>query len=202
MTYFFQSATKGAKIFIFRLLSEQELNFFTNCTTYVPTTAGNLVNENTRWNISGTLIKKVELSEDDVFCSPRTIFVHVKYKERKQAMDVCEELGETGVDTINNSTVTVNIIPGNFLAPFKTFAEWKLFYSSGMKNAAVQHFCFHGGRLYHWMPYDRYDGGNGIFKVRYYGTEEPLAISDQWSSRYKSSTKNDSLCVAASLGKK
>jgi hypothetical protein len=79
-----------------RLLTDQELNFFTNCTTYVPTTPGNLINEDTRWNISGSLIKKVDLSKDDVFCSPRTIYVHIKYKKKEQAMDVCEELGETG----------------------------------------------------------------------------------------------------------
>ena len=85
-------------IFFFRLLSDQELNFFTNCTNYVPTSAGNLVNDNTSWNITGSLIKKVELSKDEVFCSPRTIYVHVKYKERRQAMDVCEELGERGID--------------------------------------------------------------------------------------------------------
>ena len=83
-------------VFIIRLLTDQELNFFTNCTTYVPTTPGNLINEDTRWNISGSLIKKVDLSKDDVFCSPRTIYVHIKYKKKEQAMDVCEELGETG----------------------------------------------------------------------------------------------------------
>ena len=81
---------------IFRLLTDQELNFYTNCTTYVPTTPGNLINENTRWNITGSLVRKVELSEDDVFCSPRTIYVHIKYKKQSRAMDVCEELGETG----------------------------------------------------------------------------------------------------------
>ena len=50
------------------------------------------------------------------------------------------------------------------------------------------------------MPYDRQDV-NGTFEVRYYGTEEPLAISDQWSSKYKSNSGSDKLCVAASLGK-
>ena len=72
------------------------MNFFTNCTTYVPTSPGNLINGGTRWNITGSLIKKIELTKDDIFCSPRTLYVHVKYKQRKQAMDVCEELGETG----------------------------------------------------------------------------------------------------------
>jgi hypothetical protein len=50
------------------------------------------------------------------------------------------------------------------------------------------------------MPYDRQDV-NGTFQVRYYGTEEPLAISDQWSSKYKSNSGSDKMCVAASLGK-
>ena len=97
--------------------------------------------------------------------------------------------------------LTAATFSGNFLAPFKTYDEWKLFYSNGKKNVAVQHFCFHGGRLYHWMPYDRYNV-NETFQVRYYGSEEPLAILDQWSSKYKSNTGSDRLCVAASLGKR
>ena len=83
-------------VHITRLLTDKELNFYTNCTSYVPTTPGNLVNENTRWTITGSLIKKVEVTEGDIFCSPRTIYVHIKYKMKTQAMDVCEELGETG----------------------------------------------------------------------------------------------------------
>ena len=88
---------------------------------------------------------------------------------------------------------------GNFLAPFKTFKEWQLFYTNGKKNKAVNNFCHHGGRLNHWMPYDRIKR-EGVFHVNYYKSEQPIALSNQWSSKYSNTSKDGSLCIASSLG--
>ena len=40
---------------------------------------GNLVNTDTKWNITGTLIKKVDLKESDIFCTVgRTLYIPVR----------------------------------------------------------------------------------------------------------------------------
>ena len=41
---------------------------------------GNLVNIDTKWNITGSLIKKVDLKESDIFCTEgRTLYIPVRY---------------------------------------------------------------------------------------------------------------------------
>ena len=64
--------------------------------TYVPTPSGNLINDNTVWNITGSLIKKISLTESDIFCTSRTLLIPVRYRTAHDAMAICEELGETG----------------------------------------------------------------------------------------------------------
>ena len=40
---------------------------------------GNLVNTDTKWNITGSLIKKVDLKESDIFCTVgRTLYIPVR----------------------------------------------------------------------------------------------------------------------------
>ena len=80
-----------------RLLSEKEGIEFTNCLDYVPTPDGNIVNEGTRWNITGSLIKKITLSETDILCKDRTLLVPIRYQTFNDAMTVCEQLGEIGL---------------------------------------------------------------------------------------------------------
>ena len=81
---------------ISRILTEQEGIDFTNCLTYVPTPSGNLVNGTTKWNITGSLIKKISLTESEIFCSSRTLLIPVRYRTVHDAMAICEELGERG----------------------------------------------------------------------------------------------------------
>ena len=41
--------------------------------------SGNLVNTDTKWNITGSLIKKVDLKESDIFCTVgRTLYIPVR----------------------------------------------------------------------------------------------------------------------------
>ena len=81
---------------VFRILTEQEGLDFTNCLSYVPTPSGSLINDATEWNITGSLIKKITLTESDIFCTSRTLLIPVKYRTAHDAMAICEELGETG----------------------------------------------------------------------------------------------------------
>ena len=77
-------------------MTEQEGFDFTNCLTYVQTPPGNLINETTEWNITGSLIKKISLRESDISCTSRTLLIPVRYRTAHDAMAVCEELGERG----------------------------------------------------------------------------------------------------------
>ena len=79
-----------------RLLTKEEGLDYTNCVDYSPTPDGNIINTDTRWNITGTLIKKISLSETDILCKDRTVFVPVRYRTFTDAMTVCEQLGERG----------------------------------------------------------------------------------------------------------
>ena len=45
---------------------------FTKCAKYEEINPmGNLINKNSNWNISGTMIKKFELSAESIICSSR-----------------------------------------------------------------------------------------------------------------------------------
>ena len=83
-------------IYYSRLLSTEEGGDFTNCVDYSPTPDGNIINTDTRWNITGNLIKKISLSETEILCKDRTVFVPVRYRTFTDAMTVCEQLGEIG----------------------------------------------------------------------------------------------------------
>ena len=83
-------------IHYYRLLSIEEGEDYTNCVDYSPTPDGNVINTDTRWNITGSLIKKISLSETEILCKDRTVFVPVRYRTFTDAMTVCEQLGEIG----------------------------------------------------------------------------------------------------------
>ena len=57
---------------IIRLLTSEEMKKFTNCTNYEEINAiGNLINKDTNWNISGTLIKNLDISPQEITCASR-----------------------------------------------------------------------------------------------------------------------------------
>ena len=77
---------------------EEGVNF-TDCKHYnnnIETPEGNLINQQTNWNITGNLIRKISLEADEVQCTSRTLLIPVRYRTAQDAMGVCEELGETG----------------------------------------------------------------------------------------------------------
>ena len=124
------------------------------------------MNTDTKWNITGSLIKKVDLKESDIFCTEgRTLYIPVRYiflfgplysNERRpsfvgiqnlrtfessvlvfryqtfrDAMDICEEMGERG----------------SFLKKFETFEEYDIFHENAKKSKAIDSYCEHGGRF-------------------------------------------------------
>ena len=79
-----------------RLLTDEEGQLFTESQKASRIPPGNLVNGNTEWNISGTLIQKTKYSENEILCNSRTLLIPVRYRTFQDAMAICEELGETG----------------------------------------------------------------------------------------------------------
>ena len=51
---------------------------YTDCINYTALPAGDLVNADTEWNITGSLIRRVELHTEDVSCTSRTLVIPVK----------------------------------------------------------------------------------------------------------------------------
>ena len=117
------------------------------------------MNTDTKWNITGSLIKKVDLKESDIFCTEgRTLYIPVRYiffffgllsleykilglvfryQTFRDAMDICEEMGERG----------------SFLKKFETFEEYDIFHENAKKSKAIDAYCEHGGRFIFWLPY-------------------------------------------------
>ena len=83
------------------MLDEEGIEF-TKCLTYVPTPNGNIGNEDTRWDISGSLVKKISSTEEEIFCKDRTVLVPVRYRTFEDAMVVCEQLGEKGLYSLQS----------------------------------------------------------------------------------------------------
>ena len=116
------------------------------------------MNIDTKWNITGSLIRKVDLKESDIFCTEgRTLYIPVRYpfplvghsftflipgyQTFQDAMDICEEMGERG----------------SFLKKFETFEEYDIFHENAKKSKAIDAYCEHGGRFIFWLPYRQDD---------------------------------------------
>ena len=56
-----------------RVLTDQEMSNYSQCgeQEYTATPPGNLINQDTVWNITGSLISKIQLSADQVDCKSR-----------------------------------------------------------------------------------------------------------------------------------
>ena len=56
-----------------RVLTEEEMSNYSKCgeEEYTATPPGNLINQDTVWNITGSLITKIEISPDQVDCKSR-----------------------------------------------------------------------------------------------------------------------------------
>ena len=60
-----------------------------------------------------------------------------RYQTFRDAMDICEEMGERG----------------SFLKKFETFEEYDIFHENAKKSKAIDAYCEHGGRFIFWLPY-------------------------------------------------
>ena len=110
----------------------------------------------------------------------------IRYRTIKDAMGICEALGEIG----------------DFLKPFEDFDHYVKFFNNYLKNPAIQKYCANGGRYMLWLPYIGYtdiidDPDN--FNVTYYKSTEPLLMNDAWRKNNPKS-KEKPYCVIARMG--
>ena len=104
-------------------------------------------------------------------------------------MGVCEELGERG----------------GFLKPFTSYEQWVKFYNLYSRNPAIQKYCFHGGRYIVWLPYQGWNDINDVensaeVNVTYYGSDQPLLMSEAWRKNNPKNSKKP-YCVVARMRK-
>ena len=169
----------------YRLLTAEEMTNFTNCVKYKKINPeGNLINSNTEWDISGTLIQKIEISENDISCGGRTLLLPIRYRTIEDAMGMCEALGERG----------------DFLKPFEDYDEYYQFYQKYLKNPAIQKYCDNGGRYMLWLPYQGWaDVTDDEVNVTYYKSNQSLMMNDAWRKNNPKS-KERPYCVIARMG--
>ena len=98
-----------------RLLSQEEMEKFTQCSPNYSKieTVGNIINPSTQWEISGSLIEKIDVPEADVVCQNRTVLIPIRYEKMEEAMGICEILGKKG----------------DYLKPFKTLEDYVELYN-------------------------------------------------------------------------
>ena len=69
---------------------------------------------------------------------------------------------------------------GSFLAPFTSFSEYETFYRRVLSSPAVMKYCYHGGRIIQWLPYQGWDDINGEVNVTYFKSTQPLLMHNAW----------------------
>ena len=101
----------------------------------------------------------------------------------------------------SNSTSTKLIFLGSFLAPFTSFSEYETFYRRVLSSPAVMKYCYHGGRIIQWLPYQGWDDINGEVNVTYFKSSQPLLMHNAWRRNNPKNSERP-YCVVARIGNK
>ena len=172
-----------------RLLSHEEMSKYTQCYPYYSRiqTVGNLINPSTRWEVSGSLIEKIEVPETDVVCQNRTVLIPIRFEKMEDAMGICEILGEVG----------------NYLKPFKTLQDYEELYNRFTTDPTMLKYCDHGGRHVMWLPYNGWKSGEGEpVNITYYKSSEQLTMHEAWrdGNGIKESHHKENYCIFTRMG--
>ena len=146
--------------------------------------AGNLINSSSSWNTTGTLISKINVSQDEINCDfGRNVLVPIRFRTIEDATQVCDALGEKG----------------SFLAQFKSLSAYEQFYHAYLSNPAIQKYCDHGSRYILWLPYQGWkDVTDDVVNVTYYRSSQPLHEIGAWKAN-NPKRKTRPFCVVAKL---
>ena len=81
----------------YRTMSEAELREKTSCTE-INTEQGNLINTNTRWDLTAELVTMVDVPLEEVRCHKKAnkinAFLPVPKLTKEEALDLCHKFGE------------------------------------------------------------------------------------------------------------
>ena len=191
--YFIDDTALIGKILDFnmwnRLLSQEEMEKFTQCSPNYSKieTVGNIINPSTQWEISGSLIEKIDVPEADVVCQNRTVLIPIRYEKMEEAMGICEILGKKG----------------DYLKPFRTLQDYVELYNKFKTDPTMLKYCDHGGRHFMWLPYSGWKSDDGDpINITYYKSSDQLNMHEAWrlgQGIEKSQHPND-FCIIARMG--
>ena len=125
-----------------RTMSAEELAANTNCED-TSVLVGNLINEDSVWDMTGTLTKEMEVDPKDFLCNKETqkinAFLPIPELTRNDSVDLCQKLGRDVY------------IAGNF----EDEADFDNYYEGMLSNSEYVFECgFHdNGRIKTWIPY-------------------------------------------------
>lgn len=166
-------------------MREEELTSRTSCNNSNPD-QGNLVNDDSNWQLTGTLLKKTDVPIEDVLCedskSQLNAFLPIRGLTKEEATNMCKRL---------RSDV---VIAGNF----KSREYFDEYYSNLFENKKYVEACGHydNGRIRTWLPYIPNDEGTALIHEKY-GTELQDYFAEWYGGPNQSS---DGQCVAAYFG--
>ena len=79
-----------------RSMDEAELRLETSCESNSGE-QGNIANEFTNWGLSGSLLQKISVPEEDVLCTPKqsiiNAFLPIPELTKQDALDLCSRFG-------------------------------------------------------------------------------------------------------------
>ena len=177
------------------MLTSDEMKNFTKQCQYQDYSSiepgGNLINSRSSWNLTGSLIKKMDIPSEDIICTAgRNVVVPIRYRTLEDAVGVCEALGKKG----------------DYLAPFTTFNQYKKFYHNYKSNPAINKYCSHGGRFILWLPYHGWTDLNDVKDIKdvnitFYNSNHQLSMMNVWRSKKPKMKNNERpYCVIARIG--
>jgi hypothetical protein len=75
-----------------RILTTGEATNMTNCRTEYAGRSGNVINNTTVWETTGSLIQNITVPTFELSCSLRTLYLHVPFLSVEDGRDSCKKV--------------------------------------------------------------------------------------------------------------
>ena len=148
-----------------RVLSVEELKEKTRCDGE-DTQPGNIVNKDSSWNITGSLVKKITIPVKDTQCGRQksvvNAFLPIPQLTREDAEDLCKRFGEDVA------------IAGDF----ESKEDFDMYYDSLQANQKYIDQCgfYDNGSIKTWLPYHHNQDSSKLIHV---STGRPLMLDNE-----------------------
>ena len=134
-----------------RTMNTEELKTRTSCKT-ISIDKGNLISEETNWNLTATLVNNVNVSLESLKCTKYTekvtAFLPIPALNREEAVDLCHKLGDDVY------------IAGEF----ENETDFEVYYNGLYSNSWYVERCgfYDNGRIKTWLPYKQNQAGTAL----------------------------------------